>query len=168
MGSKHKTVEGCTPVMPRFQVGGYVSEQFLSQYAQTITRDCTTTRPQYKSCFANSMQGSVVTDGERKKECVYDGIQGRQQEQFNNKSYNKAGYYETNSNQNNLAVSTFDGRQICQYKLPVMTSMSNICKVETVISLPCYDQQVTQLEREEQNNRVRKQIDQLSRQLEKV
>ena len=89
-----------------------MSEQFLSQYAQNITRDCTTTRPQYKSCFASSMQGSVVIDGERKKECVDDGIQGRQQEQFNNKSYNKAGDYETNPNQNNLAVSKNDGRQV--------------------------------------------------------
>ena len=53
------------------------------------------------------MQGSVVTDGERKKEHVYDGIQARQQEQ-----YYKAEDYETNPNQNNLAVSTYDGRQV--------------------------------------------------------
>ena len=53
--------------MPKFQVGGYVSEQFLSQYAQNITRDCSTTRPQYKSCFASSMQSSVVRDSDCKK-----------------------------------------------------------------------------------------------------
>ena len=89
-----------------------MSEQFLSQYAQNITRDCTTTRPQYKSCFASSMQGSVVTDGERKKEHVYDGIQARQQEQ-----YYKAEDYETNPNKNTLAVSKYDGRQVIKKPL---------------------------------------------------
>ena len=41
-------------------------EPFISQCAQSITRDYDIARPQYKSWFASNMQESLVKDGDIK------------------------------------------------------------------------------------------------------